>query len=148
MSDPVPLVAMRFARLIDGTHLDLASGRRVLVRVASVEERARTALAEHGAALAGLWHQDLAPYLDFGPLGPSDWFEASGVECDGANPAAERAAAFLWKHGLQSARLIDCPGNRARAASVLGEDGWSVGVACALAPDRSEERRVGKECRL
>ena len=91
VSDPLPLVALRFARCADGTYVDLATGRRAVVRVGAIDLTARGELADLGAALASLWHPDLGPYLDFGQIGTAEWFEASEASGTTGLPARVRA---------------------------------------------------------
>jgi DNA-binding NtrC family response regulator len=132
VSDPLPLVALRFARCADGTYVDLATGRRAVVRVGAIDLSARGEVADLSAALASLWHPDLGPYLDFGQIGTAEWFEASEPSGSTGLPARVRAASFLCSQGLSSVRLIDCHAGGGFAASVLGADGCPADVAGAL----------------
>ena len=132
MSDPLPLVALRFARCADGTYVDLATGRRTVVRIGAIDPSARGELADLGAALASLSHPDLGSYLDFGQIGTTEWFEASDVSGIAGFPARVRAASFLCSLGLSSVRIIDCHPGRGFAASLLGADGCPADVAGAL----------------
>jgi DNA-binding NtrC family response regulator len=75
----LPLVALRFVRLADGAHLDLATGLRVGLRVGSASAADRLAFDAAGDALMRVWHPGLAEYLDYGPLGSDQWFEASAL---------------------------------------------------------------------
>jgi DNA-binding NtrC family response regulator len=111
MDAPVPLVAHRYVGLTDGTHLDLATGEPVCLTRTSVPAHARAMLADEGARLCRLWHRDLAPYVDCGPLGETEWFEATArLPPRALSLAQSRRAeivAFLRAHGLTSVRLVD-----------------------------------------
>ena len=78
----LPLIALRFVRLADGGHLDLATGARVALRVGQVSPAERLAFDASGRALMHVWHPGLAQYLDYGPLGTDRWFEASALDAD------------------------------------------------------------------
>jgi hypothetical protein len=117
------LVALRFARCADGTYVDLATGRRAVVRIRAIDASTRGALADLGAALASLWHPDLGSYLDFGHIGTAEWFEASDVSGIAGLRARVRAASFLCSQGLSSVRIIECHPGSGFAASLLGKDG-------------------------
>jgi len=136
VSESLPLLALRFAQRADGSYVDLATGRPAVVRVGAVDMSARGELADLGAALASLWHPDLAPYLDFGQIGTTEWFEASETPGITELPARVRAASFLCSQGLSSVRLIDCHPGGGFVASVLGEDGCTADVAGALSARR------------
>ncbi len=74
--DDALLVANRFVALGDGTHLDLATATTAALTRGTIADEARLILADEGARLSRLWHPLLTPYLDFGPLGEREWFEA------------------------------------------------------------------------
>ena len=82
----LPLIALRFVRLADGGHLDLATAARVALRVGPVLPAERPAFDASGRALMHVWHPGLAQYLDYGPLGTDRWFEASALDA-GSNDA-------------------------------------------------------------
>ena len=134
MSDPLPLVALRFARCADGTYVDLATGRQAIVRVGAIDPHARSALADLGAVMSSVWHQDLAAYLDFGPIGTAEWFEACDVPVAAGLRARARAAAFLCREGLSSVHLTDGPPGTGIVPSLLADEGCTADVAGALAP--------------
>jgi DNA-binding NtrC family response regulator len=135
VNDPLPLVAMRFVRCVDGTCVDLATGGRAVVRLSAIDSRVRAVLAETGARLAAIRHPDLATYLDFGAIGVTEWFEACDVPTAASLRARARAAAFLCREGLSSVHLVDGPHGTGTAPSVLSEEGCPADVAAALAPD-------------
>ena len=133
-----PLVAGRFARLADGTHLDLATGSRTWLRVETVPVLSRAALSRGGATLAACCHPGLAPYVDFGPLGENDWFEASSV-ADGAGPrpapgVESDVAAFLGGLAVSPVALLRVPGFQGLVASLLA-------ATQAVSPDCRGRRR-------
>jgi DNA-binding NtrC family response regulator len=111
--DKAVLVANRFVALNDGTSLDLATATPVALTRCPVAEEVRVTLADTGARLCRLWHPFLAPYLDFGPLGDSEWFEAvADSSFTACSPAARRRAhvqAFLDAHDLRSVALSETP---------------------------------------
>jgi DNA-binding NtrC family response regulator len=107
--DDAVLVANRFVALQNGTHLDLATSAIVRLTRRPIEEQMRATLEEEGARLCRLWHPAMSPYLDFGPLGEADWFEAVGIGSPGAIPAAAvgcgDVGAFLRAQDLRSVTL-------------------------------------------
>src|SRR5262245_13081889 len=109
--DKALLVANRFVALNDGTCLDLATATTVAVTRCTVAADARATLADNGARLCQLWHPALAPYLDFGPLGEHEWFEAVAGSSSStwSAPRAARAdvRAFLDSHDLRSVTLSE-----------------------------------------
>ena len=107
--DDAVLVANRFVALQNGTHLDLATSAIVRLMRRPIEEQLRATLEEEGARLCRLWHPAMSPYLDFGPLGEADWFEAVGIGSPGAISAAAvgrgDVGAFLRAQDLRSVTL-------------------------------------------
>jgi DNA-binding NtrC family response regulator len=125
---PVPLVALRFARLVGGGHVDLATGARVALRTGVVAPSDRIAFDEIGNALMRLWHPGLAPYLDYGPLGADEWFEASSLEeadpvhaCVSEKILAD-AIEILPLAGARGATVAAIPGSEKLIAGVLGPE--------------------------
>jgi transcriptional regulator with AAA-type ATPase domain len=110
MSEAV-LVANRFVALSDGTYLDLASATTVSLTRCTVSDDVRATVADEGARLCRLWHPVLAPYLDFGPLGEGDWFEAVATVPLSVTPVTvvRRAdvEAFLHAHDLRLVTLVE-----------------------------------------
>ena len=107
--DDAVLVANRFVALQNGTHLDLATSAIVRLTRRPIGEQIRATLEEEGVRLCRLWHPAMSPYLDFGPLGETDWFEATGI---GSRDAISAAAvgrgdveAFLRAQELGSVTL-------------------------------------------
>jgi two-component system response regulator AtoC len=117
------LIADRFARLGDGTCLDLATGQRSLVGIATIDENDRARLCRDGMRLTGCWHRDLMPFVDYGPLAAGDWFEASACHAapmPGANAVDARdVAAFLAREGMECVSLMPTPSCRGLVASTL-----------------------------
>src|SRR4030095_15875825 len=74
----------------------------------TVSDAVRVTLADEGARLCRLWHPVLAPYMDFGPLGECDWFEAVATVPLSVTPVTAGRAdveAFLHAHDLRSVSL-------------------------------------------
>ena len=105
----LPLIALRFVRLADGGHLDLATGARVALRVGQVSQAERLAFDASGRALMHLWHPGLAEYLDYGPLGTERWFEASALD-DGSDDAIASVPSSVLADAAALLPLIDAPG--------------------------------------
>jgi transcriptional regulator with AAA-type ATPase domain len=102
------LVANRFVELSDATYLDLASNSTVALTRCTASDAVRVTLADEGARLCRLWHPVLAPYMDFGPLGECDWFEAVATVPMSVTPVTAGRAdveAFLHAHDLRSVSL-------------------------------------------
>jgi DNA-binding NtrC family response regulator len=128
----LPLVALRFVRLADGGHLDLATGARVALRIGPALSAERRAFDVAGDALMRVWHPGFAEYLDFGPLGSDRWFEASLLD-DGTEDAIASvsktvradAAALLPLLGVPGVSLDQMPGGARVIATVLpGAGQW------------------------
>ena len=105
----LPLIALRFVRLADGGHLDLATGARVALRVGQVSPAERLAFDASGRALMHVWHPGLAQYLDYGPLGTDRWFEASALD-DGSDDAIARVPSSALADAAALLPLVDAPG--------------------------------------
>ena len=117
----LPLIALRFVRLADGGHLDLATGLRVALRVGQVSPAERLVFDASGRALMHVWHPGLAQYLDYGPLGSERWFEASAFD-DGSDDASTRVSSSVLADAAALLPLIDAPGavlSRVRESSRL-----------------------------
>jgi DNA-binding NtrC family response regulator len=117
----LPLIALRFVRLADGGHLDLATGGRVVLRVGQVSPAERLAFDASGSALMHVWHPGLAGYLDYGPLGTDRWFEASALDGDSKEPIAPVSNTML-ADAAALLPLMDAPGatlSRVRVCSRL-----------------------------
>ena len=136
----LPLIALRFVRLADGGHLDLATGVRVALRVAQVSPAERLAFDASGRALMRVWHPGLAQYLDYGPLGTDRWFEASAVD-DGSDDAITRVRARCWRTLRRCCRsstprwgAFECAGAHVCCRSA-GRAGRADGCAAGLRGD-------------
>ena len=135
----LPLIALRFVRLADGGHLDLATGVRVALRVGQVSPAERLAFDASGSALMRVWHSGLAQYLDYGPLGIDRWFEASALD-DGSDDGdalmpcstVADAAALVPLLGAPSAVLSRVHGCTRVVAGVLAAQGEPTDAAGGL----------------
>ncbi len=105
----LPLIALRFVRLADGGHFDLATGARVALRAGQVPPEERLAFDAAGRALMHVWHPGLAQYLDYGPLGTDRWFEASALD-DGSDDAIAAVPGSALADAAALLPLVDAPG--------------------------------------
>jgi DNA-binding NtrC family response regulator len=107
------LIASRFARLAGGRHLDLATGADVWLHRAVVPAEQRAVLFAAGARLCGLWHSEMAPYLDCGLLGEHEWFDVvapgQAIPRVAARAARSSIQRFLDAQELPEVTISDNP---------------------------------------
>jgi transcriptional regulator with AAA-type ATPase domain/tetratricopeptide (TPR) repeat protein len=118
------LIADRFARADDNTIVDIATGRAVSWRPlgALCDPADDRRWRESCGTLCGLWHEELPPLIDYGPMPDGSRFEAF------ERPPMFRGTGAGAIEFLRAAGLAEAPGIEPGARLRRPGKGFSVGI--------------------